>query len=302
MVMTKEQCNYYTGTCGEAAGDQREHLINDHRVEIYVFTDPLCPLCWGIEPKLKKLLNEYNQYIKVRYVVMPENASARIHEQNQRTLSDLWDITSTQTGMCCDGDFWYENPISVPETPSIAIKAAEMQGRQCGMRFLRRVREALFLNKQDVTDDHVLLKCAQEAGLDEIEFQKDFHSDLAKQALESDLRTKNEMGVSEVPSMIFFNDCIEDAGVMISGLHSYDVYEDILTEVLGKTPVPEMKHDLLSFVRHYSLVATAEIAEVFDLTTKETKSAMKRLQLQQKVECVPVKHGEFWKYNCRTEE
>lgn len=63
-----------------------------------------------------------------------------------------------------------------------------------------------------------------------------------------------------------------------------------------------MKHDLLSFVRHYSLVATAEIAEVFDLTTKETKSAMKRLQLQQKVECVPVKHGEFWKYNCRTEE
>ncbi|GAK05788.1 YjbH-like, GTP pyrophosphokinase domain [Geomicrobium sp. JCM 19037] len=301
MLTAKQHCDTNSGICGSGEEEHTEKRAFK-KLELYVFTDPLCPACWGIEPTLKKINMEYGNLITLRYFIVPTSTSAWIHEQNNRSLSDLWDVTSKKTGMCCDGDVWRENPFSNTELPALAVKAAEMQGRQSGIRYLRRLRELLFLNKKNVTEEDVLVDCAKEAGLDEREFNNDFHSGTISRALRCDMSTTEEMGVQEVPSMIFFNDCIEDAGVKVSGLHSYSTYVEVLTDLLGFKPEPNTPCTLMEFLEKYRFVATKEIAEVFDLTTKEAVSEMKKLQLQQKVECVPVKHGEFWRYTNGTED
>ncbi|WP_160112431.1 hypothetical protein [Salicibibacter kimchii] len=48
-------------------------------------------------------------------------------------------------------------------------------------------------------------------------------------------------------------------------------------------------------MKNDGLVATQEVAQVYDLSMKEATSRLKALQLQQKIECIPVKKGSFWK-------
>ncbi|WP_245723070.1 DsbA family protein [Natribacillus halophilus] len=293
MNANQRGCDDTLGVCG-VESDERRQTESQQKLEIYIFTDPLCPDCWGFEPKIKKIRLEYGHLFKMRFFIVPEAASGRVNEQNRQSLADLWEKTATRTGMCCDGDIWHENPLSHSDAPAIAVKAAEMQGRQYGLRYLRRLREALFLKKENVSKEDVLLRCAQRSELDLHEFHKDLHSDLARKALASDVNTTHEMEAESVPTMIFFNDCIEDAGIKISGLHNYDVYVDILTNMLGEIPEPRPKMSLGDFMNTYQFVATQEVAEVYDLSMKEATSHLKALQLQQKVERVPVKKGAFW--------
>src|SRR5699024_2053401 len=112
-----------------------------------------------------------------------------------KKLKEIWERTANRTGMCCDGDLWMENPVSSPWIASLAIKAAELQGKKAGRLFLRKVQENLFLMKQNISDEDVLWKCAKEANLDLDEFNNDLYSPSAKKAFQGDMKLTQEMEV-----------------------------------------------------------------------------------------------------------
>ncbi|RWZ55137.1 DsbA family protein [Halobacillus fulvus] len=266
-------------------------------IEIYAFIDPLCPECWSLEPILKKLTIEYGRFFKIRPVISGNLSSLHKNRaQKPENLKKAWDHTASRTGMCCDGDVWLENPVSSPLATSLAVKAAELQGKKAGMRFLRKVQEYVFLEKQNISDEDVLIECAEKSQLDVREFKKDLHSDAARRALQCDLKLAHEMEVESTPTLVLFNESEEDAGLKITGLYDYDVYVKVFKEMLQKEPKPAIKPDLETFLSHYRFVANKEIAVVYDWTEQEAKKEMKKLVLKQKAREVPVKHGAFWEY------
>ncbi|MCF6136860.1 ClpXP adapter SpxH family protein [Pseudalkalibacillus berkeleyi] len=271
-------------------------------VEIYSFVDPLCPECWGLEPVIKKLQIEYGNHFRLRHLMggRIDYWNSVVQKKNgictKEDVAKKWEITANRSGMSCDGDVWYEDPIQTPYVASIAVKAAELQGKSSGMRFLRKLREVLFLQKQNITKVDVITDCAKSAGLDVDEFQKDLHSDTAVKAFQCDVKTTQEMEVSQLPSLVFFSDTSEE-GIKITGMYSYEVYVHILEELIGDLPDKCAPPSLEKFLKKYQFVATKEIAEVYNLSPREVESQMKKLTLQQIVERVPVKHGTFWRYN-----
>lgn len=108
-----------------------------------------------------------------------------------------------RSGMSCDGTLWYDKALSAPYLASLALKAAELQGRKAGMQFLRCMQESLFLNQQDITEEQVLFDIAEHTQLDLDEFQKDLHSQSAVKALQCDMKIAAEMEVSSVPTLTF---------------------------------------------------------------------------------------------------
>ncbi|WP_163529820.1 ClpXP adapter SpxH family protein [Halobacillus ihumii] len=266
-------------------------------IEIYVFIDPLCPECWSIEPFLKKLTIEYGRFFTIRPIISGNLASLQQFKSEKREiLKKVWDKTGTRTGMCCDGDVWIENPISSPLVTALAVKAAELQGKKAGMRFLRKVQEYVFLDRKDISNEDVLIECAGKSRLDVNEFKKDLHADAAHRALRCDFKLTKEMDVDSTPTMVVFNESEEDAGLKITGLYSYDVYVKVLKEMLQKDPKPAVKPELEEFLHHYRFVANKEISVVYDWTEQQTKKELKKLVLRQKVREVPVKYGTFWEY------
>ncbi|MEH7177476.1 ClpXP adapter SpxH family protein [Neobacillus vireti] len=266
-------------------------------LEIYMFIDPLCPECWALEPILKKLYIEFGQYFSLKHVLSGRIANLNVSKKKKyEVIADLWEKTASRSGMSCDGSLWLENPVASPYIASIAIKAAELQGRRAGIRFLRKLQENLFINKQNISHFDVLKTCAKSAGLDVEEFISDFHSESAAKAFQCDLKITTEMEVQEIPTLVFFNDNAEDEGIKITGPYPYEVYVQILEEMLSEQPVKNQPPPMESFLRYFKVVASKEIAVVYNMTISQVEREMKKLLLLQKVEQLPAKYGTFWRY------
>ncbi|WP_100404838.1 ClpXP adapter SpxH family protein [Bacillus solitudinis] len=294
-------CDNTIGLCG-LDPDHPLPIKKQKPLEIYTFIDPLCAECWAFEPLLKKLQVEYGAYFRIRVIVAGRLQAWNLCQETKKgidrksELAYAWEKIANQTGMSCDGDVWFESKWSSPYLASIAIKAAELQGPHAGARFLRKMREFLFLDKQNITDEDIILQCAKAASLDIEEFKKDLDSPLAEKALKCDLKTTNEMEVDVVPTFVFFNDNIEEEGVKVTGFYPYHVYVDLIREMLGYEPKRSPEITLEAFLKRYLFVATIEVAVVFDMSPEEAERQLKTLMLQQKVEPVPVKYGTFWRY------
>ncbi|MFS0787286.1 ClpXP adapter SpxH family protein [Shouchella sp. 1P09AA] len=287
-----EECNQELGICG--ISDSRERLPLKKPIEIYLFIDPLCQECWSMEPIIKKLQIEYGHYFKVRILLAGKlshwnafDRSLKKRNQREQTLDPT---------MCCAGNVELNKMDLHPYNAFMAVKAAELQGPRAGLRFLRKLREALFLKKCNVTDEAILKECSQEAGLDEDVFLADLHSATATKALQCDIQTTSEMDVESVPSLVFFNGNSEEAGIKISGSYPYHIYEQLLEDMLGHKPERASHPQLEAFLCHYGFLATSEIATVLDKSPEEVERSLKTLMLQQKVEAVPFKYGTFWKW------
>ncbi|WP_046175504.1 ClpXP adapter SpxH family protein [Domibacillus indicus] len=256
-------------------------------LELYVFVDPLCPECWALDPLIRKLQIEYGHYFKLKQVLTGKltalNASKR-------------PLAVERSGLACKESVWMEEAVESPFLASIAIKAAELQGKRAGSKFLRKIQEQLFLDKENIADLAVLSRCAEEAGLDKSEFLNDIYSAGATKAFQCDLAITSEMDVDEAPTIVFFNERIEDEGIKIAGLYSYDIYVQILQEILEEIPEPLDPPSLEEFIKYFRVAATNEISRVYDWTDTQTDCQMKKLLLQQKVRKINTKHGTFWEY------
>ncbi|RFU63057.1 DsbA family protein [Bacillus sp. V59.32b] len=276
---------------------QSHHGACKKPIEIYVFIDPLCPECWALEPIIKKLQIEYGQLFSLKHVLSGKLASLnRGKNKNFENIAQAWERTASRSGMSCDGSLWMENPIASPYSASIAIKAAELQGRKLAILFLRKLQELLFLEKQDITSMSNLTECAREVGLDVDEFMNDITSESAAKGFQCDLKITSEMDVSEIPTLVFFNQNIEEEGIKISGFYPYDVYVNILDDMLNGLPDPKSPPSLESFVQSFKVIATREIEVVYNMSKNEVEREMKKLLLKQTVQMIPAKHGTFWKY------
>lgn len=271
---------------------------NDKKpLEIYMFIDPLCPECWALEPILKKLHIEYGRYFSIKHVLSGRIANLNVSKKkNYEVIAELWEKTASRSGMSCDGSLWLENPVASPYIASVAIKAAELQGRRAGIRFLRKVQEKLFIDKQNISNFEVLKSCAKSAGLDVEEFISDFHSESSAKAFQCDLKITTEMEVQEIPTLVFFNENVEDEGIKITGSYPYEVYVQILEEMLSERPVKNQPPPIETFLKYFKLVASKEIAVVYNMSISQVEREMKKLLLLQKVEQLPAKYGTFWRY------
>ena len=264
-------------------------------IEIYLFIDPLCPECWTIEPILKKLQIEYGRYFSIKHILSGRIGSLNLAKRTKYTMAEIMKKAPSRSGMSCDGRLWFENPISSPFLASVAIKAAELQGKRYGIRFLRRIQEMYFFEKQNISNLDTLIECAKSIDLDVEEFIADFHSESAAKAFQCDLKVTMEMEVNEIPTIVFFNEIIEEEGIKITGYYPYEIYIQILEEMLQQKPIPVAPPLLENFIQYFRLVATEEIAIVYNMSESEVNLEMKKLQLMQQVEQIPSKYGTFWR-------
>ena len=64
-------CDTETGICEIAregnAAVETDIAADKGKIRLLYFTDPICSSCWGIEPQLRKLKQEYGEYINIDY-------------------------------------------------------------------------------------------------------------------------------------------------------------------------------------------------------------------------------------------
>ena len=248
---------------------------------MYVFLDPLCSTCWDMQPTLRKLQVEYGQYFTVRTVLSTQlnKLNTVCNFSNSNISKDPFNISKIEHTVF----------------PSIAMKAAEFQGKKAALRFFIKIQEYLFLKTKNVTSFSVLQEIAKEVKLDVDEFNRDFISNECARSFQSDLSITCEMEVDSFPSIVFFNENIEDEGIKVAGNYPYEIYVQILQEMLNEKPEiqdPPLLEKL--FDRFYSLT-TSEIASYYNISNQLAEHELKKLLLLQKVERLHLPNTVLWR-------
>lgn len=84
-----------------------------------------------------------------------------------------------------------------------------------------------------------------------------------------------EMEVEQAPTFVFFNENIEDEGLKVSGSYSYEVYEQILEELIGESIFPGSPPPLNHLFEKFDTLETREIAEIYRITEKSAERELK---------------------------
>lgn len=250
-------------------------------IEMYVFLDPLCSTCWDMQPTLRKLQIEYGQYFTVRTVLSTQ-------------LNKLNTICNFPSSNLTNGPYGISH-IEHSVFPSIAVKAAEFQGKKAALRYFIKIQEYLFLKTKNVTSFSVLQEIAEEVKLDVDEFTHDFLSNECARSFQSDLSITCEMEVNSFPSIVFFNENIEDEGIKVAGNYPYEIYVQILQEMLNEQPKVQDPPSLEKLFDQFHSLTTNEIASYYNISDQLAERELKKLLLLQKVERLVLPNNVLWR-------
>jgi predicted DsbA family dithiol-disulfide isomerase len=250
-------------------------------IEMYIFLDPLCSACWDLQPIIRKLQVEYGQYFTVRTVLSTQlnKLNTVCKKPNEQILNNKFDFSD----------------IEHPVLPSIAVKAAEFQGKRAALRFFNKIQEHLFLKTKNVTSFSVLQDLANEVNIDVNEFINDIRSKECARSFQSDLSITSEMEVTSFPSIVFFNENIEDEGIKVSGIYPYEIYVQILQEMLHEEPQKQQPPTLEKLFDRFHSLTTSEIACYYNIPEQQAERELKKRLLLQEVERLVIEDTVLWR-------
>src|SRR3954465_4886465 len=118
-------CDIETGICEIPQSSHKEQEVKRNKpVKLLYFTDPICSSCWGIEPQLRKLKQEYGAYFNIEYrmggLLKSWSEYGGTDVRGPGSVAQHWEEASAHYNMPIDSDVWNEDPLHSSYPPSIA--------------------------------------------------------------------------------------------------------------------------------------------------------------------------------------
>lgn len=291
-------CDPIEGICGvpENVTDTKTIVQKTQKpIKVIYFTDPICSSCWGIEPQLRKLKLEYGSNIEIEYRMGGLLADWSYSSGGISKPSDVahhWDEVSVHYDMPIDGDVWLEDPLNSSYPPSIAFKAAQMQGAEKAVLFLRELREMVFLKKNNIAKWEHIAEAAKNVNLDVEQLKIDFEG-TAKASFEEDLKLAQEFGVRGFPTIFFVNNTGDRE--VVYGSKPYPFYETSILKLYPEATKGEYAKDWQSLFSKYQTLTAKEFAELSGVPRSESEKELDRLTVKGDLEKTTTKNGSLWK-------
>ena len=267
-------------------------------LDIIYFTDPVCSTCWLIQPILRKLNLEYGDYLTIDYHMGGLLPSWKDYNKgsikNPLDAAKHWEEVNASQNIILDGDVWLEDPLYSSFPPSIAFKSAQLQGSDKAITFLRRLKELVFLEKQNITRWEIIEKAALSSGLDTALLKEDYLGKGPK-LFEDDLELAKDLEITMFPTIIFLKDGIPFN--TIKGFHPYEKFEEIILEINPNAIKNTINCSAEALFSLYPNMTEGEFSFLLNLSIAESRILLNALCDQGKIDKYMSKNGTVWKSN-----
>ncbi len=202
------------------------------KIKLIYYTDPVCSTCWTFEPYLFKFLKCYEAFVDVEYrmggLLEDWNTLTRFdkHYSNEQFLKELWEAESERFQIGIDSKIWRNGRIQSSYPCCIAYYAVLEQGKEKAEKFLRKLREFLFICGKDISKNAAILTCAIESGIDLDSFNDALSSGRAEQSFRVNLEKKKIDRVKHFPSFILENE-VGDCRKILN-ITDYQFFDEVL--------------------------------------------------------------------------
>lgn len=265
-------------------------------VRLLYFTDPICSSCWGIEPQMRKLKQEYGDYFSVEYrmggLLKSWDEYGGSDVNGPASVGGHWNEAGEHYEMPINGDLWKEDPLDSSYPPSIAFKAAQLQGNEQAERFLRKIKEMVLVEKKNITKWEHLAQAAADTNLDLIKFRADYKNK-ANDLFQQDLSMRHEWGVRGFPTIFFIDE--EDNRFKVYGSKPYEMYEQALLKLAPgatKTEAPAFDENVL---KEYGSITTKEFAVLNGTSFEESEIILNSFADEGKLKKITANTGHLWR-------
>eukprot|EP00993_Chasmostoma_nieuportense_P002250 NODE_3063_length_1038_cov_26.450055_g2920_i0.p1 GENE.NODE_3063_length_1038_cov_26.450055_g2920_i0~~NODE_3063_length_1038_cov_26.450055_g2920_i0.p1 ORF type:complete len:319 (+),score=62.52 NODE_3063_length_1038_cov_26.450055_g2920_i0:60-959(+) len=270
------------------------------RVILLAFTDPYCTWCWGAEPVLRRLKEQYGTQVQIVPVMgglMPSLerfGGAEFFPWVQKHHREA----SERHGMPHDVRVWQDVASEFTGTwpANLACKAAQLANPEMYEKYVRRLRQAAACERQAIHRVDVQTRIAEEVGVNVAAFTNALADGTAQQAFDADRALCAQESVSGFPTFI-----VKHAASAKRHRLSYapfEAFEAAIQKVLvdgpplAKAPLPEFSEEaVLRLVRGSEGIATKEIVGMFEVPDHTVLATLKHLEGKQ---CVTFS-GFLWK-------
>jgi len=287
-------------------------------VELRYYTDPACIWSWGAEPTLRRLEWEFGDSVRAWPVMggLARSYGPSYRDEEGRIgsgtdcFADLiahWLYVTAETGMPCDPRLWTEAKITSTYPVCMAVIAAREQGAAAGMRYLRRAREALVVERRKLDHTEALVAEAGAAEIDVERFRIDLGSNAILEALGADLdearripeaaRSAGAVRVTEGRDRLTFPSAefvAEDGSLhAVWGRRSYEAYREAALAA-GATAEAERPPEPLDAIERFGRCATREVEELTARPRPVVEAELWALARDWRLKPVPALTGTLW--------
>lgn len=275
--------------------------------EIVHFTDPMCPLCWGSEPVLKKIKSVYGPSVIIKNIMggmvrdvrnFYNYGEEKDFPSINKKMTEHWQKNSEFHGMPVSTQplklFTEQSPGSVSH--SIAVKSAQMQGFDLGNKYYRRMQEATMVEGRETYKLDVQIELAEEVGLDIGYFVLSIKDQTAGEAYLADTKLLKKYNIDSFPSYLLTNGKTE---VIMKGFHTFDSFEKMIDQHMGleiqKNEYLGTIGEIKDYIKAFESLAPRELEEVFPLGKDEIDWTVKKLEEEDFLRTVPAGNSYFIK-------
>lgn len=259
----------------EAAGE-----VGAARARILFATDPICSHCWAMEPAWRRFLYHYGDHVEATHLyggLLPRwegFADVGAGIRGPEDIPPHWGEVAERYGQPIDPSVWLTDPLPSSYPPSVAVHAVRALAPDREEDYLRRMRQALFLEARNIARPEVLVACAADIGLDAARFAAALEDPASQAAFAADLEMKARLGIRGFPTLIVTGPASEQPWVM-RGSQPYFRLERALEAALGELP-PAREASVDAVLRAYGSGTTREFSEVLGLDEAATEAALRQ--------------------------
>ncbi|HBI05429.1 MAG TPA: dithiol-disulfide isomerase [Paenibacillaceae bacterium] len=264
-------CDLKTGVCGNA--EQNEEImdfnLSKSEITLYYFTDPICSHCWALEPELRKFIYLYRHYFKTQTIMgglLPQwadFADVKNGISGPADVTEHWQEVGQHSRMPINGTVWLNDPLHSSYPPSLVYEVIKHEHSPLGERFLRLLREQLFVFNENIAKEDVLIRLVNELGLDSDEIMKKATSTQGKAWLQEDFNLKEQMGVRGFPTVVLLDQ--ENRGMKLVGQRRAEDYISALEKLTGKPLTAGKLPSLAEVLQKEQRLFAKEIEVLYDV-------------------------------------
>lgn len=267
----------------------------ERQINILYYTDPICSTCWAIQPQLRKLQLEYDQFVSIEYKMgglLPswENYD-RYGIKKPSDVASHWEEVCQYYHMPINQNIWLEDPLPSSYPPSIAFKAAQLQDTGLAVMFLRRIREMVFLEKKNIIKREFIFRAAYDVGLDAARLMRDLEGK-AQMLFREDLVLSDLLQIKELPTLIFTNK--EGVQKSIQGYQNYENFEDIIHELYPNLSKTTYEKSPESLFKVFQTITTKEFSFLRDEAEPDSRKILEELYAKKFITRFESPSGNIW--------
>ncbi len=275
------------------------------KVRVVWYTDPYNVWCWGCEPGVRRLEARYADAVVVEEVMggLFEDFGP-IKEQWSRMSGGRWQDSVLaflnavaehhRMPMDTSGMASHMDDLNSTWPACIAVKAAALQGGAAGHRYLRALREALYIEGRPVHHRDVQVAVASEIRLSVPAFTRTLEDGTAEAAFHQDLDRCKERAVTGFPTFELSHGA---ASVRMEGWQPWDAFDEAIQNLdasLRIRPVDATPDEVRRLLQRFGRCATLEIAAILGVTDDEAEILLEELEARGSVTRREVGKGLFW--------